>query len=77
MANRLAFQSNNGEMLVFFQKEDDAKVEVSHWNKDGMADNGTPISAPDFVMLYNYYLYIKENDYYNAFINPNGNKEEI
>ena len=76
MANRLTFQTNNGEMLVFFQKEDDANVEVFYWNEEGNTEDATPISAPDFVMLYNFYRFVKENDIYNDFINPNGKEVE-
>ena len=74
--NRLTFQTNNGEMLVMYQLDDDCAVMVNHWNENGEAEKLPTISAPDFVMLYNYYRYIKENDIYHDFINPNGKEVE-
>ena len=74
--NRLTFQTNNGEMLVFNQLDDDCAVTVNHWKEDGTAGELKTIPAPDFVMLYNFYRYIKENDIYHEFINPNGKEVE-
>ena len=75
--NRLSFQTNNGEMIVLFQEEDDAKVGFSHWNDEGEVESLPDIPAPDFVMLLNYYRYVKTFDIRNGFINPHGkNKEE-
>lgn len=77
MANRLTAQTNNGEMLVFFQAEDDATIHVNRWDGKGNAEHTASIPTPDFIMLYNFYRYVKENDIRNDFINPNGkNKEE-
>ena len=74
--NRLTFQTNNGEALVFCQIEDDSKVFVNHWNENGDVEELEAISAPDFVMLYNFYRYIKENNIHHDFINPNGKEVE-
>ena len=76
MANRLTAQTNNGEMLVFFQAEDDATIHVNRWDDKGNAEHTASIATTDFIMLYNLYRYIKENDIRNDFINPNGKTKE-
>lgn len=77
MANRLTFQSNNGEMLVFFQAEDDANVHVNRWDENGNGEHTITIPYTDCIMLYNLYRYVKENDIKNDFINPNGKNKEV
>lgn len=48
----------------------DSKVEVT------TPSNNYIVSAGDFVMLLNYYKYIKDNDIQNDFINYHGKKKE-
>lgn len=61
----LYFDVNNNGVLKVSQNCPDSKVEVT-----------TPSSAGDFVMLLNYYRYIKDNDIQNDFINYHGKKKE-
>lgn len=61
----LYFNVNNNGVLKVSQNCPDSKVEVT-----------TPSSAGDFVMLLNYYRYIKDNDIQNDFINYHGKKKE-
>lgn len=64
---KISFEVNNGEKLNVSQEKHDGKVYV---NIDG--NNGYYISAGDFVMLLNYYKYVKDNDIQNDFINFHG-----
>ena len=74
--NRLTAQTNNGEILVFTQTEDDGIINMSHWDAEGNITNGIDIPSSDMVMLYNLYRYVKENDIRNDFINPTGKNKE-
>lgn len=65
---KLTFDTNNGGILTVEQKEHDSCIQVS---------NGVKISAGDFVMLLNYYIYVKNNDIQNDFINYWGKKKNI
>lgn len=64
---KISFEVNNGGKLNVLQEKHDGKVSV---NVDG--NNGYYISSGDFVMLLNYYKYVKDNDIQNDFINFNG-----
>lgn len=64
---KISFDVNNGEKLNILQERHDGNVRVN------INDNhGYYISAGDFVMLLNYYRYVKDNDIQNDFINFNG-----
>lgn len=63
---KLTFDTNNCGILTVEQKEHDSYVQVS---------TGEKISAGDFVMLLNYYRYVKNNDIQNDFINYWGKKK--
>lgn len=80
--NTISFDINNGRKLVFEQAEHDGNVIVKHIKADGEVDTESVyaphrINVGQFVMLYNLYKHIMNNDIQNDFINPNGkNKEE-
>lgn len=65
---KLTFDTNNGGILAVEQKKHDGSIQLS---------NGVKISAGDFVMLLNYYRYVKNNDIQNDFINYWGKKKNI
>lgn len=65
---KLTFDTNNGGILAVEQKKHDGSIQVS---------TGEKISAGDFVMLLNYYRYVKNNDIQNDFINYWGKKKNI
>lgn len=62
----LYFNVNNNGVLKVSQNCPDFKVEVT------TPSNNYIVSAGDFVMLLNYYKYIKDNDIQNDFINYHG-----
>lgn len=66
--NKLTFSTNNGGILVVKQNNHDCCVQVS---------TGEKINAGDFVMLLNYYSYVKRNDIQNDFINYHGKNKEV
>lgn len=72
MENKITFDINNGGKVTLTQSKhnDDAIVKVMD-NKDIIYDNYT-INNGDFVMLLNYYKWIKDNDIQCDFINYNG-----
>lgn len=77
MKNTISFNINNGNTLEITQREHDGKVLISYSDKDiENPDSLAFISPGDFVMLINYYRYIKRNDYQNDFINPTGKNRE-
>jgi len=49
----------------------DSMVHVIKSN-DGICEEHYQIPAGDFIMLLNYYRYIKDKNIYCDFINPNG-----
>lgn len=63
---KISFDVNNGGKLDVFQKKHDGSINVSTGE-----NNGYNISAGDFVMLLNFYKYVKGNDIQNDFINYN------
>jgi hypothetical protein len=64
----IKIQVNNGESLEIRQYEGNINVETKESNYQ--------ISEGDFVMLLNYYQYIKSNNIQCDFINPNGTRTE-
>lgn len=71
MTNALGFKVNNNGLLNVVQHEPDGIVHVRRYDEDGYNDV-CDIPAGDFVMLMNYYKYVKENDVHDEFINPHG-----
>ena len=69
MKNTLNFAVNNGGVLTLEQKTFDGSVTILSNIKT------TEITPGDFVMLLNYYRYVKENDIQCDFINPYGKNE--
>ena len=65
---KLTFDTNNGGILSVEQKKHDGSIQVS---------TGEKISAGDFVMLLNYYSYVKNNEIQKDFINYWGKKKNI
>lgn len=66
----ISFNVNNDGTLDITQSAHDGAVHVIS------SGNGTYDIAPgDFVMLLNYYCYVKSNDIHCDFINPNGKRE--
>ena len=53
----------------------DADVKV-RTGTNNIVEHIEEISAGDFVMLINWYKYIKDNDIKNDFINPHGKNKE-
>lgn len=74
--NKISFDVNNQGTLAFIQDEHDGWVKVHRYDADGRKTYGTTIPSSDFVMLWNLYNYIKENDIQNDFINPYGLQKE-
>ena len=64
---KISFGVNNGEKLNIYQDKQDGCVNVRIGE-----NHGYNISAGDFVMLINYYKYVKDNDIQNDFINYHG-----
>lgn len=71
----ITFAVNNGITLRFVQEVHDGPVFVQHVTKDG-ATLVANIFPGDFVMLWNWYEYVKTNDLHDPFINPNGKNTE-
>lgn len=77
MKNHLSFDTNNDRVLNFDQYDHDDRVFVATVNANGSYHGKTyVIPNTEFVMLFNLYRYIKDNDIKNDFINPNGKNTE-
>ena len=78
----LSIEINNGQKLVLKQNKHDKSHEISIFTtspkQDGTFDvnNVSIIPEYEFVMLYNLYRYVKDNNVKNAWINPNGERIE-
>lgn len=64
---KISFDVNNGGKLEVCQAKHDGSIKVSTGE-----NNEYNISAGDFVMLLNYYSYVKRNNIQNVFINYYG-----
>ena len=64
---KISFDVNNGGKLEIRQAKHDGNISVN--TGEGSEYN---ISAGDFVMLLNFYKYVKDNDLQNDFINYHG-----
>lgn len=67
----MIFKINNGMTLKLTQTKTDGDVLISHQDGDS-TDAQYKIPAGEFVMLLNYYRYIKREDIQEDFINPGG-----
>lgn len=80
MINTISFDVNNQRTMKLVQRHHDGStliiVEDASGRDESIDDNEAFISAGDFVMLINYYRYIKSHDYRHDFINPNGTNTE-
>ena len=75
MANTISFEVNNGKTLSITQRMHNGTVLL--WTSDhDTPDEESYIAPGDFVMLLNFYRYVKRRDIQNDFINPNGQNEE-
>ena len=69
---KITFDVNNQRQLQFIQEKHDGNVIVNGIDHNGNVDRTRTISNGQFVMLYNLYVYILDNDIKNDFINPYG-----
>lgn len=80
MINTISFNTNNQRTMQLIQRQHDGStlivVKDARGYGEPINDNEAFISAGDFVMLINYYRYIKSHDYRHDFINPNGTNTE-
>ena len=71
---------NNNRIMRITQTESDKVrngIGLKTLDEKGNVDRNDLISEGDFVMLMNYYSFVKNNDIYDEFININGiNKKE-
>ena len=71
---------NNNRIIRITQTESDKVrngIGLKTLDEKGNVDRNDLISEGDFVMLMNYYSFVKDNDIYDEFININGiNKKE-
>lgn len=75
--NKIEFEINNNRVMQISQESYDSKVTLTTFNKSNSeVDNEQTITAGDFVMLMNYYRYIKDNNIQCDFINPHGTNEK-
>ena len=71
----MLFHTNNYGFLNVEQTTIDSDVKV-RTGTNNIVEHIEEISAGDFVMLINWYKYIKDNDIQNDFINPYGKNKE-
>ena len=71
----MLFHTNNHGFLNVEQSTTDADIKVRR-GTNNIVEHIEEISAGDFVMLINWYKYIKGNDIQNDFINPYGKNKE-
>lgn len=69
MAQKLEFEVNNQQKLVFEQDHFNGHVHVCTVKPNGDETYGVYISAGDMVMLFNYYIHAKKNHIIDNFIN--------
>lgn len=69
---KITFDVNNQRKLEFTQEKHDGNVIVNGIDHNGNVDRTRTISNGQFVMLYNLYVYILDNDIKNDFVNPYG-----
>ena len=78
--NTISFDINNQRTMKLTQRQHGGKtlivIEDQAGNHESMNDREAFIDPSDFVMLINWYRYIKRNDIQDDFINPNGKADE-
>lgn len=75
MKKGIELEVNNGQTLFLTQVSKDGDTILNRWNGQTMRYERT-IPAGDMVMLLNLYRYVKDNDIYDSFINPEGNNKD-
>jgi hypothetical protein len=75
MKNGIELEVNNGQTLFLSQVSKDGDTILDRWDGTKM-EYERSIPAGDMVMLLNLYRYVKDNDIYDSFINPEGNNKE-
>lgn len=76
--NKIDIEINNGRTMRITQTDSDKArcgIGVETLDEDSNLEERELISEGDFVMLINYYRYIKENDIKDEFINTTGLKD--
>lgn len=78
----IEIEVNNKEKMILVQTESDKEREgigLETRNSSGKLERRDLIYEGDFVMLMNYYKYVKDNDIKDEFININGknNKDQF
>lgn len=74
--NHISFEINNGQQMTFEQSQHDDYVIVTKANGNNKEIQAV-IPAGDFVMMFNYYQWVKHNNIKNDFLNPYGTNTEI
>jgi hypothetical protein len=75
MKKGIELEVNNGQTLFLTQVRKDGDTILDRWDGQTMRYERT-IPAGDMVMLLNLYRYVKDNDIYDSFINPEGKNKE-
>lgn len=73
--DKIEIEINNGRTMRISQTESDKirrGIGIETYDETGILEERELISEGDFVMLINYYRYIKENDIKDDFINRTG-----
>lgn len=73
--NNIDIEINNGRILRISQTESDkvrCGIRIETLDEKGNLEERELISEGDFVMLINYYHYVKDNDIHDDFINRDG-----
>lgn len=71
----IKIEVNNKRQLQITQDHDTRKctgISIDTVSSKGKIEDNTNISNGDFVMLINYYKYIKDNNFHCDFINTKG-----
>ena len=72
----ISFNVNNGLTLSLNQSGHDKDVTVTAHDGNNPPEREYTISNGDFVMLLNFFRYVKDYDIQNDFINPYGKNTE-
>lgn len=75
MKKGIELEVNNGQTLYLTQTSRDGDTILNKWDGHNMRFVKA-IPAGDMVMLLNLYRYVKDNDIYDSFINPEGKNKE-
>ena len=72
----VGFEINNKRKTFISQDHFDGAIDITTYNEKNEFESEYSIPVGDFVMLLNYYRYIKDYDIGHDFINPNGKEVE-